>query len=206
MSRLFLTADYHFGHANIAKYSDRPWFKPFKPDFKTEEDALECARRMDDGLIKFANERVKKGDRVLHIGDFLTRGRAKGKMGLKKHWNQYLDELNGYWTLLQGNHDSQNKVKTFGKHLFFEHAGRQIFASHYPLDSDTMDPALVEYVVSNCDFAVCGHVHASWKVKEIHVTHGKPPFLNINVGIDVWNLRPVTADEVVALWEKEASK
>jgi len=203
MSRLFLTADYHFGHAMIAKYTERPWFKKYRPDFATDADAIACATEMDAGLISFANERVKPEDRVIHVGDFMNRGRAAGVPGLRKYWQDYIKALNGYWTLLKGNHDAQNKVKVVGEYLFFEHAGKKIFASHYPTDSDHHDPALIDYVHNYTDFAVVGHVHTSWQVKRVPVSHGRPTYLNINVGIDVWNYRPVTADEVVALASKE---
>lgn len=206
MSIQFLTADPHFGHGNICLYCKRPWLR--KEDLSTDgltfispEAALACAERMDAGLIHNCNERVKPDDRVLCVGDFLNRGRAKGVMGLRTKYSDYLKALNGSWTLLRGNHDDQNKVKTTGDHMIGHWSHFKVFVSHYPTESVTHDPALMDYVHAYCDFTICGHVHEAWKIKLIEC--GRKPLLNINVGLDQWNYRPVTIDEVVKYYIKE---
>lgn len=105
-------ADTHFGHANIIKYSKRP-FKNLK--------------EMDETLIKNWNDHVRPNDQVYHLGDF-----AFGDNPAK-----YANRLNGKIHLVLGNHD----YKQFGRLAgLFETVqdvkeiklGRQrIFLSHY---------------------------------------------------------------------------
>ena len=51
----FFTADTHFGHANIIKYTNRPFDSP---------------NHMDDILIANWNAVVGPDDEVYHLGDF----------------------------------------------------------------------------------------------------------------------------------------
>lgn len=53
--QVWFTSDTHFGHANIVKYSGRPF-----------EDVYE----MNAALVRNWNETVKPGDLVYHLGDF----------------------------------------------------------------------------------------------------------------------------------------
>jgi len=52
---IWLTADHHFGHANIIKYCDRPY---------------ETVEEMDRDLIDRWNSVVQDADIVFHLGDF----------------------------------------------------------------------------------------------------------------------------------------
>lgn len=54
MSKIFFTSDHHFGHANIIKFSNRP--------FSNVEE-------MNEELIKRWNEKVSSEDEVSYIGD-----------------------------------------------------------------------------------------------------------------------------------------
>ena len=56
---IFVTADHHFGHANIIEYTNRP--------FASVEE-------MDAALIAAWNERVTDYDLVYHLGDFTLEG------------------------------------------------------------------------------------------------------------------------------------
>lgn len=78
----FFTADTHFWHTNVIRYSDRPW--------KTVEE-------MNEGLIKLWNTRVGKSDRVFVLGDFSFGNRPKIK--------EIVPQLNGTKILVRGNHD-----------------------------------------------------------------------------------------------------
>jgi len=99
MSTDFFTADCHFGHVNkrgtgIIDYSNRP--------FSSIEE-------MNEVLIDKWNAKVKKGDKVYHLGDFAFGDPI-----------QYFKRLNGYVYFLRGDYDrSFNYGLTFnGSHLF----------------------------------------------------------------------------------------
>ncbi len=80
--KVFFTSDTHFFHANVIRYTNRPF------------DSVE---QMNKTLIDNWNRVVGKNDVVFHLGDFAFGG--------KKQWNQILDQLNGKIYLVLGNHD-----------------------------------------------------------------------------------------------------
>ncbi len=80
----FFTADEHYYHSNIIKYCDRPFGD---------------VEKMNEELIKNSNSVVKKGDAVIHAGDFtLLKNRGK----IQEH---LIDRLNGTHIFLKGSHD-----------------------------------------------------------------------------------------------------
>lgn len=79
---LFFTSDTHFGHANIIKYTGRP--------FASSEE-------MDEALIANWNEAVPKDGTVYHLGDFALCSRTRAAALLAR--------LNGEIHLILGNHD-----------------------------------------------------------------------------------------------------
>lgn len=182
MKRLW-TADLHLGHPAIIKYCNRP--------FKDVHD-------MNSKLTKFANERIHEEDSVVHVGDFCTRGVAKGVEGLRLKYSDYIKDFRGNWTLIEGNHDSQNKTKTLARSMFVQISGFNVFVSHYPTESfyNIYDKDMLNYVKKYCNFALVGHVHDKWSIK---VCEG---IININVGVDVRNYRPITDEEVALLYKK----
>lgn len=118
MPKVFVTADTHFGHANIIGHCSRPFAG---------------VDEMDAALIYLWNSTVGVDDHVWHLGDFAFRNHA-----------QYLDQLNGKIHLCLGNHD---KFSTTVRDRFFEvkelFYGRltgdatspKFFLFHYPLVS-----------------------------------------------------------------------
>lgn len=201
MSKRYWSADLHLCHANICIYCKRPWLR--SEDLNNDhhwissQAALQTATRMTDGLVREFNMRVKPEDRVVHVGDFMNRGVAKGVPGLRLSWLDVLAKFNGHWTLLEGNHDGQNKVKCIASWMISEIGNYRAFVCHYPTFHENMDPYLAEYVMRVCDFAICGHVHDHWK------TMWDMKLLNINVGVDVRKYRPVSDDEIIGIYEKE---
>ena len=81
---IFYTSDTHFGHANIIKYSKRP--------FASVDE-------MNEAMVRNWNERVRPDDDVWHLGDFA--------MGSKEAIPGILDRLMGRKHLIWGNHDSE---------------------------------------------------------------------------------------------------
>lgn len=82
MSRIFVAADYHFGHSNIIKYCNRPY-----------KDVDE----MDKALIKNHNSVVSNNDKIFILGDFAFKN--------KDSISEIVKQLNGRKTLIMGNHD-----------------------------------------------------------------------------------------------------
>src|SRR5437867_8378916 len=84
MNGIWFTADHHWGHANIIRFSKRP--------FANVEE-------MDKALVERWNSVVHIGDTVYHLGDVslhkdIHRARAT------------VDRLNGNIRLIRGNHES----------------------------------------------------------------------------------------------------
>lgn len=82
MSNTWFTSDLHLGHANIIKYSNRPF---------------SGIQEMDDKIISNWNERINQYDHVWFLGDFCFSNLEQGQ--------KYLDRLNGIKHLIKGNHD-----------------------------------------------------------------------------------------------------
>lgn len=170
----FFTADTHFGHANIIKYCNRP--------FGTVDE-------MDEALIARWNEVVTPRDIVFHIGDFgfCTPAVAAVIAG----------RLNGRKFLVYGNHDEQYLFRSdrHGPSLAFK---RQ-FAGVNAILEEKIDGQRV--VMCHYAMRVWNKSHrGSWQLHG-H-SHGTLPsqngLLQLDVGVDCWNYRPVSFDEIRA--------
>lgn len=202
MRRLW-TADTHFGHANIQAYCRRPWVLEseigengrIKP-----ECSADLALRSSLGLIKSLNEGIKQDDYVVHVGDFCFKGNERGVLGGRMTYKNYLAMLHGRWFLLRGNHDGNNKTKVFGEYLVSTVGGQRAFVGHYPATEGYYHESLLNWVYNTCGFVVCGHVHNEWA--EAFTTFRGMEILNINVGVDVRGFRPITDDELFAIYKR----
>lgn len=118
MTKTFFTSDTHFGHANVIKYTNRP--------FSSLEE-------MNTEMVRRWNAVVSKGDTVVHMGDFA--------FGKPDFWHHILDQLNGNIVLVQGNHDvkalkEESIRKRFAEiHKYLEWVidGQSIIMQHYPI-------------------------------------------------------------------------
>lgn len=84
--KIWVTADQHFGHANIIRLCRRPFGD---------------VKEMDDEMVRLWNESVAPEDTVFHLGDF-----AFGR----KRANDLLCALNGVKHLIKGNHDPKEDL------------------------------------------------------------------------------------------------
>jgi calcineurin-like phosphoesterase family protein len=92
--QVWFTADTHFGHTNVIKYSDRPFAD---------------VNEMNEKLVRGWNERVKPGDSVYHLGDFALCD--------SEHATKIVKRLAGQKYLVFGNHDKAlRKDKSFLEH------------------------------------------------------------------------------------------
>jgi calcineurin-like phosphoesterase family protein len=88
----FLTSDSHFGHRNIIKYCDRPFWSDKEVD-PSDEDV----HNMNETMIENWNRVVSANDVIYHLGDFAFLSKEKLKELRKR--------LNGRIRLIMGNHD-----------------------------------------------------------------------------------------------------
>lgn len=84
-TKVFVTADQHFGHKNVIEYENRPF---------------SSVEKMDEALIKNWNKVVGKNDKVYVLGDVSFHGREKTI--------EIIQRLSGRKTLVMGNHDRKN--------------------------------------------------------------------------------------------------
>lgn len=153
MSTLF-TSDTHFGHANVIKYSNRPYTS---------------VQDMNEAMVKSWNETVKDEDTVWHLGDVAFMPVADLIVLLKR--------LKGHKNLVLGNHDKniQKKIKDFlGPGLF------ETIQFYKEIKLDATKVVLLHYGmrVWNCShhgaIQLHGHSHGSLP------PHGK----SVDVGVD----------------------
>ena len=187
---IWFTGDTHLGHANIIRYSKRPFLHEGDLDKDGQWVSREIAKlrcdEMDETLIANWNEKVGKGDTVYHLGDF-----SFAKKVRDESVRRYFDRLNGSIHLIYGNHDDvrtlkeipfawqgeRKRVKVEGQRIILDHyAGRTWNGSH------------------KGTWQLYGHSHGSL-----------PDDLNaraFDVGIDCHGYRPISFDEVSKIMEQ----
>jgi calcineurin-like phosphoesterase family protein len=105
----FFTSDEHYGHANIIKYCNRPFY--------SVED-------MDNAIIGKFNSVVSKNDTTIHAGDFT--------LGRNEHAKNYIKQLNGNHIFLQGSHDKW--LPTYSHQIWTKKIDSQyIVVCHYAM-------------------------------------------------------------------------
>lgn len=119
--KMFITSDFHLGHKNIIKHTNRPY---------------SSIEEMDDDIITKWNSTVKDTDMVLFLGDFIMSHR------IDLAYN-YLSKLNGLIYIVPGNHDKwttkyldtfkQSKVAICGGYKELKYNGVLLVLCHYPL-------------------------------------------------------------------------
>ena len=161
MTRIFFTADHHFGHAGVIRMSGRPF---------TSVD--EMTREM----IARWNAVVGPRDEIWHLGDFSF------KMLLEEA-QKVFDALHGRKHLIRGNHDKASVAEWPWESVHDLHEiavdGRRVVLCHYPMAEW---PGYFRDSVH-----LFGHVHGNRQVPGA-----------VDVGVDSWDFRPVTLDEILA--------
>ena len=156
---VYLVADTHFGHRQILLYEKRPF---------------ESVEEMDRELVKRWNKTVKKGDLVIHLGDFALTGRAR--------IYELLEKLNGKKWLIMGNHDWSHST-SWWRRAGFEEAFKQpiiyeefFILSHRPV-----------YLNESMPFAnLHGHIHSKKMDYKGYV----------NMSVENWDYKPVNFEEI----------
>lgn len=138
---------------------------------------------MNAGLIERWNATVAPGDTVFHLGDFA--------MGKHDDAPAIFDLLHGQKHLIVGNHDS-TKTKRMGwasveaKNMLCDEDGHLLMV-HNPDHAMAMwAPAVVLH----------GHLHG---MTDLHPFTKHPHIRYIDVGVDCWDYRPISLDQIKAL-------
>lgn len=176
----WFTSDFHLGHSNIIHYCNRP--------FKSLDE-------MNTTIIANHNQRVKSEDIVFYAGDFCFRNSAGGKKGEGEIYksDHYINQLNGRFVFIKGNHDRNNSLKTIIEKLVISYGGKRINIVHNPIHAD-----------STYSINFVGHVHNNWIFRKLNDKSDM-----INVGVDVWGFKPVTFEEIMKKyhqWKKSLHK
>jgi calcineurin-like phosphoesterase family protein len=188
----WFTSDTHFCHANIIKYSNRPFAS---------------VEQMNEALIQRWNSCVKPTDSVIHLGDY-------GLGGLE-NCLPILSRLNGRKYLVPGNHDkcSPSYYPLDKRHRAVDFQQRYLDAgfedicenvqmietellgyvvlSHFPYVGDSgPEDRHVEFRPKDKGmWLIHGHVHERWAQR------GKM----INVGVDARNGYPVSEEQIAEI-------
>ena len=167
---IYFTADWHLEHFNIIRYCNRP--------FKSTHS-------MQQELIRNFNTRVGPEDATFHIGDFTMLG--AGQMGKVE---RVIPKLNGAHHLILGNHD---RMKPFQ----YVDVGFTSVHTSFPLEYKwakfvlVHDPS-VYHILDDDVYLLHGHIHTLYRDL-------LPEKKVINVGVDVWDYKPVSVEEILEL-------
>lgn len=189
----YFTSDLHFGHVNILKYTNRNKYLGMKTSEISE---------MNERLVTLWNEQVDPEDTVYVLGDFA--------MGKVLETVQYARRLHGHKHLIMGNHDRPHPImhksdeqtaewfrvysdagfESIKMMMTYDFDGVIAQCHHFPYSVDhTDDVRYMTYRPPNIGLPlVHGHVH------DMFQTSG-PQY---NVGIDAWNGRFQTPEEIGA--------
>lgn len=167
---IYFTADTHFGHENILRFTGRPFAS---------------AQEMDEALIENWNARVHRGDKVYILGDMFFRHSDPESI---------LNRLKGQKHLIIGNHDySWMKNVDLEKHFVFVGdtvevpvMNRWAVLSHYPMLSYRHD---TKY------YMIHGHIHNNCHEDFWELLVKRP--LVLNAGVDINGFVPVTLPELI---------
>lgn len=178
---IWFTADTHFCHDNIVRFSGRPF-----------ADAAE----MNEELIRRWNETVPEDGIVFHLGDFC--------MGGSRDWNNIIYRLKGKIYLILGNHDMKTIKQSFmqrfelvTQQMSIRIGGQSIILNHNPF---------LCYGGSYRDvWQLFGHVHSGPLSRTgLDLPRLKMLFpLQYDVGVDNNDFRPVSFAEVKAKIEAQ---
>lgn len=185
---LYLTSDTHFNHARIIEYCNRPF---------------SSVQEMNEILIKNIQDVLKPEDTFIHLGDV--------SMGSKSEWINIVPRITlcaNTNILVLGNHDIIEKGskglpniertmeihKSLGwdvitDNYHFDYAGFSFWCAHIPMYNDDDKRGYKRpSALKAWDVALCGHIHEKYKIS---------PFKDLNVGVDQWDMKPVSIDQIV---------
>lgn len=202
---IYLSSDQHLEHANILKYC------PNRNCSSLEEH--------NETLIQNHNSMVSNTDIIIYLGDLILGNH-------RKNIPKYVPQLNGIKILIRGNHDygfkSQDKnYPEESKKIYLDNGIDAVFdgiislqtiLDYYKVVAYFPDTILCHFPYKNTPLIkkstidryankmpeytsdmllLCGHTHTTSKQDIINM---------INVGVDAWNMFPVSLSSVLELY------
>lgn len=162
--RTMLLSDPHFGHANVIRYCDRPY---------ANVDEMNLA------ILKNCQTDIRPEDQVYILGDLA--------MNIARNaW--LVEQIPGHKHLILGNHDHFRQVE---KRLGSAFEWIRDYAVVKPVEAPDERLVLLHFPIE-----VWNGRHRGWIHAHGH-SHGNTPhqrLLNgrVDVGVDCWNMHPVT--------------
>jgi len=189
---IWFISDEHYWHKRVIRLCTRPF------------DSLDEMHRI---LIRNHNIRVKPEDTVIHVGDFSWGSTTKTK--------SILDQLNGTHILIMGNHDKGSHITAMNAgfvwactEMQMHLEGEKIIIKHYPYKPHWLfrmkNFLIYHYNLRYLDrrpkneggWLIHGHTHSSQKLKE----------KSIHVGVDAWNFKPVSLNQIIRIIRKKTTE
>lgn len=181
---IWFSSDHHFYHNNVIRYCSRPY---------------SSVEEMNEALVRNWNDVVRPDDIVYYLGDFSMAFRSV---------ELFTNRLMGHKILICGNHDfchpahkrSRNEANRAlwtqkyldngwaEVHTYIEYdipGVAKVNMMHLPY-YDEFGKYEAHRMKDDGRWLFCGHVHEKWKTKD----------KMINVGVDVWDYKPVHIDEI----------
>lgn len=168
----WFTSDWHLSHANIMKYSKRPY------------DTVE---EMNEGIISNAFSVLKKGDNLFYLGDLTFKQEEAEDILAKIHKRK----VHIFWIV--GNHDEKLNLEKLSKYCneiihqkVIKRNKTKIHLSHFP--QMCWDNSFRN------SFHLYGHIHSSSPEHKELEKRMSGKSLNVNVDfhdMKMWNLHQV---------------
>lgn len=197
MSTVRFTSDLHLGHRKVA-----------------EIRGFEHVEEHDEAILEVLYETLQRGDSLWILGDLSSGGSVGQRMALA-HLALLTKDLGVTLHLVAGNHDGVHpmhrnalkwdpeyrsvftSVQPFARRKI---DGTYVWLSHFPWRGGGDHTADERYPVvrlndDGTSWLMHGHTHSSTAVDR--------PGRMLNVGVDAWDLGPVSMDEVRAVLAAE---
>lgn len=196
---VWFTSDLHFGHRLVAKH------RGFEDDTEAHDQAI---------MENWAKV-VRPDHHVWILGDL--------SVGHPEHPLRRIKELPGHKHLIAGNHDACHPMhrESFKqqRHYFpiFDSVqafarrrinGEQVLLSHFPYARDRGEARYTQYRLRNEGlWLLHGHTHGTERVTAA-TSEDYPHSVEsreIHVGLDAWDLKPVSINTIADLMKQEGS-
>lgn len=150
---VFVLSDLHFDHANIIKYTRRPF---------------SSTQEMNYTMVENWNSRVKDTDRVYYLGD-MTFGRDRNSI------DYWLSRLNGNIRFIRGNHDTDSitKAEVIKDRFPIRYKGFEFLLMHEPYRPAYWDGWIIHGDKHNNNPVTYPHINKRNKTINICAEHTK---------------------------------